>query len=317
MTRRELLLQSAATPAALVTAPLLQFRPAAAVQVASSPSPRMAGDWVRIAGPPVLGLLATEKQEVVDFAIWEALDGRWQAWSCIRHTAEAGATRLFHRWQGASPLTSDWQPMGVAMRADPAFGERLGSMQAPYVVCHDGVYLMFYSSGGRTFVARSEDGKTFARHRLRGDGFGVFDSFSQGEENVVGGGGRDIMLLREPNRWIGYYTANPDGVGRVYARTSPDLLTWDEPRVVSWGGESGTNFYSAECPWVYRLPGTQAAAPHSAARLLAERQHRRHRPHPRRARAARKAFPRGRGHPLASRSRRELPRDCCCKAIRA
>ncbi len=232
------------------------FAGALLLQGISAPAPRIAGPWVPIASQPDLGRFASDKQEVVDFAIWEALDGTWQAWSCIRHTAEAGATRLFHRWQGASPVEPGWEPMGVSMRADPAFGERLGSMQAPYVLKIDDRYWMFYSSGGRTFVALSEDGKTFSRHRLHSGGFGMFGSFAQGEQNVVGGGGRDIMLHRDGNRWIAYYTANPDGIGRVYARTSTDLKQWDEPRIVSWGGEAGTNFYSAECPWVYRLPGT-------------------------------------------------------------
>jgi hypothetical protein len=220
------------------------------------PAPWIAGDWVQIAGEPELGRFATPKQEVVDFAVWEALDGSWQAWSCIRHTAEAGATRLFHRWQGRSPVEPGWEPMGVAMRADPAFGERLGSMQAPFVLRIDGRFWLFYTSGGRAFAALSEDGKTFARHRIDGRDFGLFDRFAAGEEKVIGGGGRDIMLLRDAGRWIAYYTANPDDIGRVYARTSKDLKVWDEARIVAWGGESGTNFYSAECPFVYRLPGT-------------------------------------------------------------
>lgn len=223
---------------------------------AVAPQPRIEGDWIPIAGPPDLGRFATPKQEVVDFAIWEALDGSWQAWSCIRHTAEAGATRLFHRWQGNSPFEPGWEAMGVAMRADPAFGERLGSLQAPFVLKIDGVYRMFYTSGGRAFEARSEDGKTFARHQSRPGRFGVFESFAKGEQEVIGGGGRDIMILRDGPRWIAYYTANPDQIGRVYARVSADLREWDEPRVVAWGGEAGANFYSAECPWVYRLPGT-------------------------------------------------------------
>jgi hypothetical protein len=221
-----------------------------------APVPRIAGEWVQIAGEPELGRFETPKQEVVDFAIWEAADGSWQAWSCIRHTAEAGATRLFHRWEGKSPVEPGWEPMGVAMRADPAFGERLGSMQAPYVMRIEGRYWMFYSSGGRMFAALSEDGKTFARHQVEPGRFGVFDRFATGEENVVGGGGRDIMVMRDGSRWIAYYTANPDDVGRVYARESHDLRRWNAPRVVAWGGEAGSNFYSAECPWVYRLPGT-------------------------------------------------------------
>jgi hypothetical protein len=226
--------------------------------VADTPRvPTVSGDWWRIAGPPELGKFSTPKQEVVDFAVWQALDGTWQAWSCIRHTAEPGATRLFHRWQGNSLTDTSWEPMGVAMRADPAFGERLGSMQAPYVMKAGEKYHMYYTSGGRLFLATSDDGKTFARTMTSPGRFGVFDSFGGGaEQKVIGGGGRDIMILRDGPRYIGYYTANPDGLGKVYARKSPDLRVWSHPQVVAFGGESGTGPYSAECPFVYRLAGT-------------------------------------------------------------
>jgi hypothetical protein len=231
---------------------------ALASPAAVNAAPSIVGEWTQIATEPDLGKLGTPRQEVVDFAVWQALDGAWQAWSCIRNTAEPGATRLFYRWQGKSLTSGPWEPMGVAMHAEPAFGERQGSLQAPFVLRVDGAYHLYYTSGGRAFVMKSDDGKTFARAMTAPGRFGVFDRFGgDGETKVVGGGGRDIMILRDGSRYIAYYTANPDGLGKVYARVSTNLLDWSEPRVVAFGGEAGTGPYTAECPWVYRMPDTR------------------------------------------------------------
>lgn len=224
---------------------------------ATPPVPRIAGEWTQIAAAPDLGKLATPKQEVVDFAIWQALDGTWQAWSCIRNTAEPGATRLFYRWEGKQLTAGLWEPMGIALRAEPAFGERQGSLQAPFVIQVDGKYHLYYTSGGRAFVMKSDDGKTFARAMTAPGRFGVFQRFNvDAQQKIVGSGGRDIMILRDKARYIAYYTANPDGLGKVYARISTNLLKWSEPVVVAFGGSAGTGPITAECPWVYKLPDT-------------------------------------------------------------
>ena len=62
----------------------------------------------------------------------------------LRDTAAPGKTRLFYRWQGAKLTDKDWQPMGIAMEADPGFGETEGGLQAPFVMKHNSEYLMFY-----------------------------------------------------------------------------------------------------------------------------------------------------------------------------
>ena len=47
-------------------------------------APKFDGEWWTIAGHPYLGDLNTPWQQVVDFGIWQADDGSWQLWSCIR-----------------------------------------------------------------------------------------------------------------------------------------------------------------------------------------------------------------------------------------
>ncbi|MDX2266893.1 MAG: hypothetical protein NW208_02230 [Bryobacter sp.] len=222
--------------------------------LAAQEAPSIVSPWQTLTSPLDLGRFATPRQEAVDFAIWQALDGTWQIWSCIRNTAEPGNGRLFHRWQGKALHESNWEAMGVVMRADPAFGERPGSLQAPFVMRRGEEFRMHYSSGGRFFVAHSYDGKTFARYPRPGGGFGLFANYQQAnpEQGFAGAGGRDIMLLRHENRWLAYYTASADNLGKDYVRTSSDLWNWDTPRVVAFGGEAGTGAIHAECPFVYQ-----------------------------------------------------------------
>src|SRR4051794_41050406 len=85
-------------------------------------APRLVGEWWTIAGDPDLGALTTTNQQPVDFGIWQAADGTWQLWSCVRGTKEPGKTRLFHRWEGAKLTDHDWAAKGIAMHADTALG---------------------------------------------------------------------------------------------------------------------------------------------------------------------------------------------------
>src|SRR6187431_210168 len=73
--------------------------------------PRVDGDWWTIALSPDMGAKTGSKQEPVDFAIWQAADGTWQLWSCIRGTNCGGFSRLFHRWEGRDITAPNWTPM--------------------------------------------------------------------------------------------------------------------------------------------------------------------------------------------------------------
>ncbi|MBI4874166.1 MAG: hypothetical protein HY822_05990 [Acidobacteria bacterium] len=206
--------------------------------------PRVASPWWQVAGDPNLGPYTTAGQQPVDFALWQAADGSWQLWSCIRGTACGGKTRLFHRWQGARLTDRAWQPMGIAMQADPAFGETEGGLQAPHVIRVGAEYIMFYGDWENICMARGADGKTFAR-QLRANGrAGIFN---EGPGNNT----RDIMVLRIGELYHGYYTAYPNRLGADYLRTSRDLVNWSASKVVASGGSAGAGPFSAECPFVF------------------------------------------------------------------
>jgi len=211
-------------------------------------APRIDGQWWTVAHNPDLGPLTGEKQQPVDFSVWQAADGTWQLWSCIRGTKCGGNTRLFYRWEGRRLTDPDWQPMGIAMQADANHGETPGGLQAPHVVRAGNEYLMFYGDWEHICLAKGRDGKTFDRWLYRDGKAGMF---GEGE----GANTRDPMAIRIGETWHCYYTAFPDQKGAVYCRTSGDLRAWSHSTVVAFGGRAGTGPYSAECPHVVHRDG--------------------------------------------------------------
>jgi hypothetical protein len=217
-------------------------------QNASVKIPYIDGAWWQVAGNPDLGKYTTEKQQPVDFAVWQAADGTWQLWSCIRHTSCEGKTRLFHGWEGKSITDKDWRPLGVMMQADTKYGETAGGLQAPHVVKHDDTYYMLYGDWENICLATSKDGKKFERYVPAG---GKTALFSEGLRTNT----RDIVALKIGDIWHGYYTAYPSRQGAVYCRTSRDLKNWSESTNVAFGGRAGVNPFAAECPHVVAHDG--------------------------------------------------------------
>ena len=204
--------------------------------------PRLEGDPWTVAGDPDLGPYTDPKQQPVDFGVWQAADGTWQLWSCIRHTRCGGKTRLFHRWEGKALTDPAWEPKGIALEADPGAGETPGGLQAPFVLKVDGRYRMFYGDWEQVRTATSDDGKTFTR--------------ADGRISEAGGTNtRDPMVFSADGVWHCVWTAHPDNHGAVYSRISRDLQTWTDPKIIARGGAAGTGPYSAECPFVVRRSG--------------------------------------------------------------
>jgi hypothetical protein len=209
--------------------------------------PRIVGPWWQVAGDPDLGPWTSEKQQPVDFAVWQARDGSWQLWSCIRKTLCGGNTRLFYGWEGHKLTDPDWKPMGIKMTADPRFGETPGGLQAPHVITRDDVYYMFYGDWRYICQAKSSDGQTFQRVL---NAAGRPQLFTEDRTPDVSTNTRDAMVLEVADTWHCYYTAYPDRKGAVYCRTSNDLEHWSDSTIVSQGGSAGDNAFSAECPHV-------------------------------------------------------------------
>mgnify|MGYP002624375360 FL=1 len=232
---------------------LIPFAPLTAGEVV----PEIEGDWWQIAGDPDLGKFTTEKQQPVDFALWQAADGTWQLWSCIRNTACGGNTRLFHGWEGESLTAENWKPLGITMQADPEFGESAGGVQAPHAIRHEGKFLMFYGDWANICMAESDDGKKFTRVV---NSEGRTGMFHEGENEHA----RDPMILPVGDAFHCYYTAhstrspekNHRGVN--YCRISKDLRNWGDTIVVAEGSRYAKGPYCAECPHVVFHPESEA-----------------------------------------------------------
>lgn len=208
--------------------------------------PEIDGEWWQVADNPDLGVLSSSQQQPVDFGIWQAADGSWQLWSCIRKTKESGNTRLFHRWEGKTLDQKNWSPKGIAMRADSSLGETPGGLQAPYVIKSQGKYFMFYGDWNNICLAISDDGKSFDRVIRNGSP----KLFGDQEETNT----RDPMLINSNDLWYCYYTAHPDNDGAIYVRTSNDFYSWGNSEIVSYGGSPGKGeLWFAECPHVIEL----------------------------------------------------------------
>jgi len=213
--------------------------------------PKIVGDWWTIGRNPDIGALTGERQVAANCAIWQAADGSWQLWSHLVGTKSPGNTRLLHRWQGEKLTDTNWQPMGIAMQADPGFGETLGGLMSPFVLKQQGEYLMVYGDFQHICLARSRDGKTFAR-QLNSDGMaGMFTE-------PDGGRAIDPMLLPIGDTYYLYYVVAAEGQTAVYCRTSTDLRSWSESTKVSSGGEPCSGGGAAAGPFVYSIPGDDA-----------------------------------------------------------
>ncbi len=213
--------------------------------------PEISGEWWRIAGNPDLGEFTSAEQEPTAFGVWQAADGTWQLWGCIRKTNVGGNTRLFFRWEGARITDIDWQPVGIAMMADSSVGETPGGLQSPHATRIGDEWILAYGDWEHICFARSPDGKEFTR-QIGGDG--IAGAFDEG----LGNSTRDPMITQFDDTYYVYYTANPGGVGSVYARTSPDLMTWSESIIVSAGGSAGSDWFDGEVPAVLWIDEAQA-----------------------------------------------------------
>ncbi|MEA1951165.1 MAG: hypothetical protein U9N87_07260, partial [Planctomycetota bacterium] len=210
--------------------------------------------WRRVAHNPELPEIGTKPGAVVDHCFFEAADGHWELWTQIRGTAKG---RLFFRWEGTKQFDrADWTPRRICWRADPKYGESIGTakdndmIQAPFVYSENGKYTVYYGGGPRgdgpghqICTATSDDGIKFVRTKD-----------AQGRSRVFAGPGRsrDAMILKIGDRYFCYYCADENGKGVIALRTTKDLASgkWSDYSVASRGGILGTHNCSQQCPFV-------------------------------------------------------------------
>ncbi len=218
------------------------FAPFASIQAAPR-TPYIQGNWWDITGNPEIGELGTARQEPVDFGIWQAADGTWQLWGCIRNTAVPRHKRLLYGWEGKRLTDTSWTPTGIKL-LPPNEG---ATVQAPFVILDGPTYKMVYSDMFNEAIylktSPESDGKSFDEPgRIL---------FSDSSEYHL----RDPVIIKIFSTYYCYYTAHPDTTGAVYCRTSRDLQTWSPSKVVSRGGAGGAGTFDAESPFVFFYRG--------------------------------------------------------------
>jgi hypothetical protein len=210
----------------------------------ATPVPAIVGNWWQVAGNPSVAPYTTSTQQPVDFAIWQDASGDWRIWSCIRSTSYPGRTRLFHGWESPDLFATNWTPTGIEMTSITSLGEVEGGLQAPYVFREGSTFHMLYGTWDHVARAVGSDGENFTRVIQSG---GTTSLFGDGQTNP-----RDPMVIKIADTYYAYYTAHTNGEGKDYLRTSTNLDSWSQSTVVAFGGSnSGTDSFSAECPFVY------------------------------------------------------------------
>ncbi|GJM28937.1 MAG: hypothetical protein DHS20C17_15720 [Cyclobacteriaceae bacterium] len=232
------------------------------------PVPKIDRNTWRIATNPDLGTYNTDRQQPVDFGIWQAADGTWQLWSCIRGSNFPGTsytTRFLYGWEGKSVTSENWAPQGIKWVADPSLGETPGGMQAPHVIKEDNYYYLFYGDWQRICLAKGHDGKSFERV-LGGNGqpdlfseHSYVNQFKHEGNPLFESHARDAMVIKRGSTYYCYYTSHitdPINDGAAFVRTSVNMKDWSESVIVSHTPPHAGNSprYSDECPHVVYLP---------------------------------------------------------------
>jgi hypothetical protein len=243
-------------------------------------TPVLEGDWWTIAQRPSLDQLPLlshnyhtadnrGRNQPCDHCIYQAADGTWQLWACVRRTRVG---RLLVNWESDELSRPQWRLSGRVIRADSSAGESMVDwqgeefLQSPYVVKHDGRYFMFY--GGydtgvdadgaptidygpaekQTSLMLSDDGITWERYRN-----------ADGLSRVFAGPGavRDQCVARFNGLWHMYYAGHHDrdrARSAIYGRTSTDLYHWSDWRIVE-SNTADRRHITPESPMVVQRDG--------------------------------------------------------------
>ena len=254
--------------------------------------PVLNGDFWMIGDNPDLEPILGKKEfengwipECVDHHIFQAEDGLWHLWGCIRGT-QVG--RILYHWRSANLTDAHWEQTGEVIRSDQSYGEdlrRVGKqewIQSPYCIKHEGKYYMYFGGHSSEWdiwgrASGEEDDWLKTVNYLRGqiclllsdDGLHwerYVNENGQSRVSMGPGESRDPMLLKVGEKWI-MYTAGAvvarDGqaLPQIYARTSTDLLHWSDWVAVHYDfapmlpERIPTRIWTLECPFVCEHEG--------------------------------------------------------------
>jgi hypothetical protein len=213
--------------------------------------------------------------EPVDHHIFQASDGYWHLWGCVRNTSFG---RVLYHWRAKKLEESPWEETGEFIRSDTNAGESINGwygqewIQSPYIIQEKGKYYMFYgglSTGkdkagnvvlgnpphvgmrkaeSQMCLMTSVDGLKWERYKN-----------DVGFSRVFVGPGtvRDASLIKIKNLWYLYYTGDEQNhlIGGIFVRTSKDLIHWSDYKLVHHDASFGATTWQHECPHVLYRSG--------------------------------------------------------------
>lgn len=219
-----------------------------------------------------------EHNAPVDHHIVRDVNGTYHLWGCVRATAVG---RILYRWETDDVTRSPWRDTGEMIRVDRDAGESIDDwggeewIQSPYFIPNDGTYYMFYGghragidgAGNRVSphspgekgdpslhqicLMTSADGKKWKRHRN-----------PDGTSRLFMGPGetRDPCVVRINGTWHMYYAGyydydKPEEGDGFTVRTSKDLISWSDWKLVHRDPQYGGRRTNSECPFVIEKEG--------------------------------------------------------------
>jgi len=238
---------------------------------------------------PLLNEERIGPHEPNDHCIFQAADGTWQLWACVRKTPVG---RCLVNWEAENLTDSPWKETGRVIRADRSAGESMVDwkgqefLQSPFVVKEGDTYYMTYggySTGNDKEGSPTDDyGRTQNQICLMTSPDGINWTRHRGENGwsriVVGpGAARDQNLVKFGDTWHMYYTGHENGSREneyIYVRTSTDLIHWSDHSIVHFIDREYLNSYTCESPtvverggyyYLFRSGGLKTEAPFSVA----------------------------------------------------
>jgi hypothetical protein len=219
---------------------------------------------------PLLNKERTGPHEPNDHCIFQAANGMWQLWACVRKTPVG---RCLVNWESENLTDSPWKETGRVIRADRSAGESMVDwkgqefLQSPFVVKDGDTYYMTYGgySTGKDEAGNPTDdyGRTQNQISLMTSPDGINWTRYRGENGwsriIVGPGAtRDQYLVKFGDTWYMYYTGHDGGSReneRIYVRTSNDLIHWSDCSVAHCIDREYLNSHTCESPTVVERAG--------------------------------------------------------------
>lgn len=206
-----------------------------------------AGEFTRIYEPPAR---AGTPWYINDHCFIRDETGHWHMFGITQsEPAKPKQERFLAHATSEQLIGPPWRAEPDVLPVDAAAHETV--IWAPHVVCHDGVYYLFYCAGG-------EDAAHFRLHVATSRDLFHWERHAANPLVVDGYDARDPMVLRVGDKWILYYTATSEPTGGahiVVALTSDDLVHWGQRRVVFTHTKVGTYGGPTESPFVVAHDG--------------------------------------------------------------